>query len=203
MLRRRLSEIFHQPPTDPELVGRAEVMRRLLECYERGGGAAGRRVVRVSGAPVRLETTNKLLEELWAWREKRSRGARGNQQVRPSINAESYMIIRSPTDFNAKLVAGSRKARQAADTFAKYTRLWELADSALREVDETFADAFTALAVTHGFKGSPHIDKQNTGPFYGLALGDFKEGQGGICVECDARTVAVRTGVATGPAGGG
>jgi hypothetical protein len=78
--------------------------------------------------------------------------------------------------------AGSRKARQAADKFAKYTRLWELADTAIREVDVEFADAFTALAVTYGFHGSPHIDKQNIGPFYGLALGEFAEGQGGICV---------------------
>lgn len=54
-----------------------------------------------------------------------------------------------------------------------------------------FADTFTALAVTYGFQGSPHIDKQNIGPFYGLALGRFKEGQGGICVECDARTVGI------------
>ena len=65
-----------------------------------------------------------------------------------------------------------------------------LAESALREVDPAFADSFTALAVTHGFRGSPHIDKQNIGPFYGLALGDFPAGSGGVCVECDARTVA-------------
>jgi hypothetical protein len=58
-------------------------------------------------------------------------------------------------------------------------------------VDPAFADSFTALAVTHGFRGSPHIDKQNIGPFYGLALGTFAVGSGGVCVECDARTVAV------------
>eukprot|EP01048_Picozoa_sp_COSAG05_P006275 COSAG05_NODE_400_length_10261_cov_477.765499_3_plen_94_part_00 len=39
-------------------------------------------------------------------------------------------------------------------------------------------------------RGSPHIDKQNIGPFYGLALGDFPAGQGGIRVECSARQVA-------------
>eukprot|EP00232_Nephroselmis_pyriformis_P030893 CAMPEP_0182858816 /NCGR_PEP_ID=MMETSP0034_2-20130328/3905_1 /TAXON_ID=156128 /ORGANISM="Nephroselmis pyriformis, Strain CCMP717" /LENGTH=175 /DNA_ID=CAMNT_0024990301 /DNA_START=55 /DNA_END=579 /DNA_ORIENTATION=- len=110
-------------------------------------------------------------------------------QERPSISAESYMIIRSPTDFNAKLGAGSRKAKQAADKFAKYTRLWQLAEEAMRTVDVDFANSFTALAVTHGFKGSPHIDKQNIGPFYGLAIGDFQAGTGGICAEIDARTV--------------
>ena len=43
------------------------------------------------------------------------------------------------------------------------------------------------MAFTHKFKGSPHIDKQNTGPFYGLSLGNFPAGQGGVRVECSAR----------------
>jgi hypothetical protein len=58
------------------------------------------------------------------------------------------------------------------------------------QVDPDFAAKYTAIAVTNGFQGSPHIDKQNIGPFYGLALGSFPEGQGGIMVECSARVVA-------------
>jgi hypothetical protein len=53
----------------------------------------------------------------------------------------------------------------------QHARLWELATTAIEEADPVYARAFTALAVTLGFTGSPHIDKQNTGPFYGLALG--------------------------------
>ena len=60
---------------------------------------------------------------------------------------------------------------------------------AMISVDPLFAQKYTALAVTHGFHGSPHIDKQNVGPFYGLALGDFEEGTGGILVECSARVL--------------
>ena len=127
-----------------------------------------------------------------AWLARRaSKGARGNVQERPSVCAQAYMILRSPTDFNAKLGAGSRKARQAADKFAAHASLWRGAERALREADPAFADAFTALAVTYGFQGSPHIDKQNVGPFYALALGDFDEGTGGVAVEADARTVCV------------
>ena len=33
-----------------------------------------------------------------------------------------------------------------------------------------------------GFRGSPHIDTTNTGPFYGLSIGDFIDGTGGIQV---------------------
>jgi hypothetical protein len=87
-------------------VDRAEVMRRLLACYDAEGGAAGRRVVKVAGTPVDSEVIEELLAELREWRAHRSKGARGNQQERPSISAESYMIIRSPTDFTAKLGAG-------------------------------------------------------------------------------------------------
>ena len=36
-----------------------------------------------------------------------------------------------------------------------------------------------------------NLDKQNSGPFYGLSLGNFPDGQGGVCVECSARIVAV------------
>lgn len=60
----------------------------------------------------------------------------------------------------------------------------------MASVDSVFAKKYTSLAVTHGFHGSPHIDRQNVGPFYGLSLGNFEEGTGGICVECSARIVA-------------
>jgi hypothetical protein len=59
-------------------------------------------------------------------------------------------------------------------------------------VDAGFAQKYTALAVTHGFQGSPHIDKQNIGPFYGMALGNFEDRTGGICVECSARVVGTK-----------
>ena len=34
------------------------------------------------------------------------------------------------------------------------------------------------------------IDKQNCGPFYGFAVGDFEEGTGNVFVECSARVIA-------------
>ena len=50
---------------------------------------------------------------------------------------------------------------------------------------------FGEVAFTMNFEGSPHIDTQNSGPFYGLALGDFQPAGGGaLCVECSAREVA-------------
>lgn len=190
-LRRRLAEDFHQAPTDPETAQRPEVMRRLLECYDAEGGAEGRAVVDVAGTPVDPKICEEILVELRGWLSRRGKSSKGDRyDERPSVCADAYMIIRSPADFEAKLGAGSRKSRQAANGFERHARLWELARSAVRSVDPAFADAFTALAVTSQFRGSPHVDKQNAGPFYGLALGDFEAGTGGICVECDARTIA-------------
>ena len=97
------------------------------------------------------------------------------------------MILRSPAEFGLK---DSKNARVAAAKIEQYQALWDLASQAIAEADGAFARTFTALAVTHNFSGSPHIDKQNTGPFYGLALGDFAQGQGALCVECSAFEVA-------------
>jgi hypothetical protein len=63
-------------------------------------------------------------------------------------------------------------------------------NSLLMQVDEEYALQYTALAVTLNFVGSPHIDTQNIGPFYGMALGDFSPGGGALCVEYDPFTVA-------------
>jgi len=75
-----------------------------------------------------------------------------------------------------------------AGKLEKHAKLWELAEAAMREVDPEFWDAMTAVAFTRGFVGSPHIDTENLGGFYGLALGDFEDdgsggGGGAIAVE--------------------
>ena len=84
---------------------------------------------------------------------------------------------------------GSRKALLAQQKWEQHQVLWDLAKRAMKMVDEDFSEKFTALAVTHGFSGSPHIDKQNIGPFYGMSLGNFKDGEGGICVEYDPKRI--------------
>ena len=60
----------------------------------------------------------------------------------------------------------------------------------MREVDVEFADKYTAIAVTKNFVGSPHIDTQNIGPFYGMSMGDFANGGGKIGIELNAREIA-------------
>jgi hypothetical protein len=64
----------------------------------------------------------------------------------------------------------------------RYAELWELINKAIEGVDPEYAAKYTGVAVTKGFRDSPHIDTENIGPFYGLALGDFSGG-GAVAVE--------------------
>lgn len=182
-LRQRLVDEFGQAQTDPFVVTRAEVMRRLLDCYRESGP---RKLIRFDGKLIRNSLIPSLLTACREWERTHKR----NRQERPSISATSYMILRSPSEFSLKKGKGSKKAAQAANKFKKYAHLWDLARQAIVDVDPEFAAKYTALAVTKGFRGSPHIDKQNVGPFYGLSLGDFEDGDGGVQVECSPRVVA-------------
>jgi hypothetical protein len=199
-LRRRLVEDFGQEPTDPEVIDRAGVMERLLKCYEEEGlmdkfGYAHRKRVYVEGTPISESSVNELLLLLRAWTDETGKVAKNRE--RPSIRASNYMILRSEKldkssdDRHSLTDRASRRANRKAKKLLTYKKLWDLALNTLKDVDAAFAERCTEIAVTYGFQGSPHIDKQNCGPFYGLALGDFPDGQGGICVESSARVIAV------------
>jgi hypothetical protein len=181
VLRSRLVDKFGEDHRMLDPWSRADLMNRLLEKYQAMGTT--RKVIRVDGKPVDDELLGEIRQELKLWRARH-----GSVNTRPSISATSYMILRSPKEFGTKT---SKKSQQAAKKLALNQRLWDLAEKAIRQVgDDIFADNFTALAVTYGFQGSPHIDKQNTGPFYGLSLGNFPDGQGGVCVEAEYDTIA-------------
>lgn len=179
-LRRRLEVDFGHDPDTVASLGRAQLMDALLAGYAQGGKYA-RRTVRVTGTPVRMDLIQEIMKELVLW------AASHQQNDRPSISATNYTILRSPAEFSTK---DSKLAQRAAAKLQQYARLWQLAVDALSDVDADFAKSFSALAVTKNFKGSPHIDKQNTGAFYGLSMGSFPEGQGGVCVEVNAFVVA-------------
>ena len=95
------------------------MMQRLLVHYEARGP---RKVIKVNGTPVPLGLQNELPEELKQWR------ARHFTNTRPSINAKSYMILRSPVEFEQK---NSNNAKAAAKKFLQYSKLWQLAKTAL------------------------------------------------------------------------
>ena len=162
--RRRLEEDFHRGPTDPATAQRPEVMRRLLECYDAEGGAEGRAVVD-AGAPVdsKICGDSRRAPRMALARGTRGAGDRYRTDPRCARRLHDHSL---PGGFRDDARRGGRKSRQLEKVFER-TRLWELAKSAVRSVDPAFADAFTALAVTPRFRGSPHVDKCNVGPFTG------------------------------------
>jgi hypothetical protein len=205
-LRKRLVEDFGESYLDMDPLDRKSLMDLLLKHYEDRDNNNGtnttnpinlpsRRSISVrGGTPVDPELCEALMEELKAWRKQQ-----GNVNTRPSIKATSYLILRAPTELELEQKQNgmlSRRASKALYKIDKYRSLWDTATRALELVkphDPDFLTSFSALAVTYGFMGSPHIDKQNTGPFYGLSLGDFSgsiNGGGCVCVEADAFTVA-------------
>ena len=96
------------------------------------------------------------------------------------------MILRSPAEFTKK---HGQKALLAAAKVERHQSLWDIAATVMEEADREFASRYTAIAFTHNFQGSPHIDTQNIGPFYGLGLGDYRNG-GELCVESGVREVS-------------
>ena len=99
---------------------------------------------------------------------------------RPTIQADKYITLQVP---NTKFtVPTGAKAKLNAAKLEKYSELWELINIAIASVDTDFAAKFTGVAITNGFRDSPHIDTENIGPFYGISFGDF-QGGGQIAVE--------------------
>jgi len=153
-------------------VTRCDVMRQLLECYR----SRPRTVRRVRGvAPRSPHLLDLLLVEL-----QRTVWPTEGHRERKKIRAQGYIILSRPGPDGSNTTAG----RLSAAKVQKHSRVFELATKIMEEVDQDFASSWTAIAITNNFSGSPHIDHDNVGPFYGVAVGDFEGGA--ICVESDA-----------------
>jgi hypothetical protein len=184
-LRRRLVADFGDKASSPEQFSRADIMDRLLELYEEEaeGTDSVRTMVRASGTLVDKSLMDRLLIILKGWKDEWT----GKNLERTSIRADNYMILTSPESWHP---LGRKKLQKAEAKLDAHREIWDMAKAVMASVDNEFASKYTALAVTHNFQGSPHIDRQNVGPFYGLSLGDFDDGTGGVMVECSARVVA-------------
>jgi hypothetical protein len=175
VLRRRIVADFGCDVLGEE-VGRGGVMKKLLDLY----GERRRKRVKVEGTPVDPLLLEVLEKELKLW----SDSFKGGNSERTSIKAEHYTILTAPLGLNRQATSKSSKA---AAKLAANRVLWDAAADCLRSVNPDFQ--VSAVAVTHNFTGSPHIDRQNTGPFAALSVGSFADGEGCVNVECSARVV--------------
>ena len=176
-LRRRLLRTFGIL-SDPECHGRERVMASLVNCYEK----QPREVRFEQGTPVRVALLDEILAAV------RATPWPTTTRERPKVAAEGYFILQKPN--GEILKPDSPKARLEAAKIDRHRRVWEVAVETIMELDPVFAEKFTALAVTRGFKGSPHIDTLNVAPFYGISVGEYSEDGGQLCVECSATVVA-------------
>lgn len=181
-LRKRLSRAFDVEIKDDDenAFDREYVIKTLLKAYDQQ--CPVRMVRNERGVPVSEEVLRGLLKEMEAisWP--------GTTRERPKIAAEYYMILQKPVVSNA-VENGSTNAKRQAAKLEKYGAMWDKAVAAIKQTDQGFAERFTALAVTKNFRGSPHIDTLNIGPFYAISMGNFSGG-GKLCVECSATTIA-------------
>ena len=155
---------------------------------------ANRKSFQLYGIPAPEDKLQALMTELQKWTA--YTGLVNKNRERPSIDASNYMILRRPTepksDTEPSCKPISRRALRKAQKRERYRPLWVAGINVLNAIDPVFAlHNCTEIAITHGFSGSPHRDKQNCGPFYGLSLGNYddSDGKGGIVVEASARVV--------------
>jgi len=160
---------------------------------------ANRHGLQIYGTPVPEDKLRKLRIELEKWTA--HTGLVNKNRECPSIHADNYMILRRPTestveDGNSINIINnkplSHRAIRKIEKRERYRSLWKAGIDALATIDPEYARTnCTEIAITHGFTGSPHRDKQNCGPFFGLSLGNYddSDGKGGIVVEASARVV--------------
>ena len=173
------------------------IMKHLLNAYKHEFPPHGERPkVFFEGRPLRDDSILKdIYDEFRKWIVEQDKLALPRE--RPKINACHYMILRTPEEFTT---CTSKKQELASKKLAKYQTLWNLAKDAIDQVvDSNEPFHYTAVAVTHNFTGSPHIDTQNIGPFYAISFGNYNNNDsdqddststsGNLCVELNSKQV--------------
>ena len=139
---------------------------RLVDVYRSGG--AKRTMRKVAGEAVALDLCAALLAELkgdvWPTGPKK--------KTRKGVDAEAYMVL-GQVSSDAAFKVGSR-----------HTRLWAACMNVLGEGKEAGDWRCTSIALSRGFRGSPHVDSKDSSYQYAISLGEFEGGE--LCVESGA-----------------
>ena len=211
-LRKRLHRTFRVSyhDNDENAYDREIIMQKTLQCYENKQKiaslnndelAVARSIRQERGVAIDPTLLSDLLTEM-----ERIQWPRTTRE-RPKVLAEGYLILQRPRpslslsspslsstsppssscgeNNNKKM---NNKTKREVAKIQRFIGIWTKAIEAIESIDKSFANKFTALAVTKNFQGSPHIDTLNVAPFYGLSLGDFTGGK--LCVECSPTQVA-------------
>ena len=173
-----------------------KVTRHLRLCRHLARALGGERPSRrVLGAPLprddaSLARRDALLATLRAfqhWPEP--------SDARRGVTAGKYMTLkrrdvearRRETTANPNATTAEEDPRRRREDAR--ADLWRLAEATLASVDPDAG--FDAIAVTEGFRGSPHVDAKDVSHQHVLALGDFRGGE--LCVEASSGRGRVET----------
>jgi hypothetical protein len=103
---------------------------------------------------------------------------------RPKVHAASYLVLErpplgAPVDTQGAIRSAKKRRRHVA--------LWEAVAAYMQHVDPSFE--YTGVAISRGFRGSPHIDAQDIAYQWALSLGEFEGGA--LCIESSPTEVSV------------
>ena len=111
-----------------------------------------------------------------------------SQSDRPKVASASYLVLERtpPSDGDGSLPESASVRRRRAKR-EKHAALWAAVEQWMRLVDPAFE--FTGVALSNGFRGSPHVDTYDISYQWAMSLGEFEGGQ--LCVESGAAEVCV------------
>ena len=99
------------------------------------------------------------------------------QSDRPKVESGSYLVLES---------ADKGRARAKRE---RHGEVWAAVARWMAGLDPAFA--YTGVALTKGFRGSPHVDTYDISYQWATSLGDFEGGE--LCVEAAVDEVRVVT----------
>jgi len=184
-MHRRLRYFFHDD-TVPENAPRDSVVEALLSHYkEKKIGEPGaevplarcRREIYSKGIPLPKPLYARVLAALEeaAWPEKSDRS---------KVSSSHYLVLERGPPGDSGDSQGGRKSRVKRE---RHSAVWEAVLEAMAFLDPGFA--FTGVACTRGFRGSPHCDNHDIDYQWAMSLGKFDGGE--LCVESDPGEVSV------------
>ena len=103
---------------------------------------------------------------------------------RPKVEAEAYLVLEQPPP---GAPTHTTSARRLARKRERHAAVWAAVAAMMAAVDPAFA--YTGVALSKGFRGSPHIDTYDIDMQWALSLGEFEGGC--LCVEASPTEVVV------------
>ena len=100
---------------------------------------------------------------------------------RPKVASAGYLVLERPARAESNSVRRARVKRQ------RHAALWAAVEHYMEHVDAGFV--YTGVALSRGFRGSPHVDAYDISYQWALSLGNFEGGA--LCVESAPDEVSV------------